>query len=88
MRNARFSAPLDAIFLNAGCTHPRAEWIAALSAQRSPGHSADGDDTRDSRRLRGGRDVKVTRKTAADVFDAEVVSRVGIYDCVGARGPG
>lgn len=75
--------PFDAIFVNAGCTHPRAEWLAALApggrlviplTVRMPGlpHSI-------------GAMVRVERRDPR--WPASIVSQVGIYDCANARDP-
>ena len=77
------AGPFDAIFVNAGCTHPRAEWLAALApggrlviplTARVPGlpHSI-------------GSMVRVDRRDPR--WPASIVSQVGIYDCVNARDP-
>ncbi|HEY6177941.1 MAG TPA: methyltransferase domain-containing protein [Kofleriaceae bacterium] len=76
--------PFDAIFVNAGCTKPRAEWLAAVAPGgrmvipltiRIPGplvHGIGGMFRLD----RGEPRWAVT-----------YVSQVGIYDCVNARDP-
>src|SRR5215468_7523166 len=77
------AGPFDAIFVNAGCTHPRAEWLAALApggrlviplTARVPGlpHSI-------------GSMVRADRRDPR--WSASIVSQVGIYDCVNARDP-
>lgn len=75
--------PFDAIFVNAGCTHPRSEWLAALApggrmviplTVHFPGlpHEVGGMlrlDRRDPR------------------WPARIVSQVGMYPCSNARDP-
>jgi protein-L-isoaspartate(D-aspartate) O-methyltransferase len=70
----------NALFVNAGCTHPRAAWLDGLAvggrlllpltSQASPQHSS-------------GILVRVGRETTT--FSAEIVSRISIFDCEGAR---
>lgn len=75
--------PFDAIFVNAGCTHPRTEWLAALApggrlviplTARAPGlpHSI-------------GSMVRAERRDPR--WPASIVSQVGMYECVNARDP-
>ncbi|HEX3760015.1 MAG TPA: methyltransferase domain-containing protein [Kofleriaceae bacterium] len=77
------AGPFDAIFVNAGCTQPRTEWLAALApggrlmiplTMRVPGlpHSI-------------GSMVRVERRDPR--WPASIVSQVGIYDCANARDP-
>lgn len=73
----------DAVFVNAGCTHPRAEWLDSLkvggrlilpltAAKSSPSGAV-------------GVMVKIRRSDAA--FEVSFISMVAIYHCVGARDP-
>jgi protein-L-isoaspartate(D-aspartate) O-methyltransferase len=72
----------DALFVNAGCTHPRPEWLDGLAgggrllipltARVTPQHSS-------------GVLVRVVREPAG--FTAGITSRISIFDCVGARDP-
>lgn len=75
--------PFDAIFVNAGCTHPRTEWLAAVApggrlviplTLRLPvmRHAVGGMFRLERREPRWG---------------AQMVSPVGIYDCANARDP-
>jgi protein-L-isoaspartate(D-aspartate) O-methyltransferase len=77
------AGPFDAIFVNAGCTHPRAEWLAALApggrlviplTARMPGlpHSI-------------GAMLRAERRDPR--WPAHIVSQVGMYDCTNARDP-
>jgi protein-L-isoaspartate(D-aspartate) O-methyltransferase len=77
------AGPFDAIFVNAGCTHPRAEWLAALApggrlviplTSRVPGlpHSI-------------GSMLRAERRDPR--WPASIVSQVGMYDCTNARDP-
>jgi protein-L-isoaspartate(D-aspartate) O-methyltransferase len=74
----------DAMFINAGCTHPRPEWLAALApggrlviplTMHIPGmpHSV-------------GVMLRTERREGAR-WPAKVVTPVGIYDCENARNP-
>lgn len=74
---------VDAIFVNAGATHPRAEWLNAL---RLGGRLLlPLTYTADSLDQSSGGMLKVTRTQRG--FDARFISRVGIFPCVGARDP-
>jgi protein-L-isoaspartate(D-aspartate) O-methyltransferase len=75
--------PFDAIFVNAGCTHPRLEWLAALApggrlviplTVRVPGlpHNL-------------GAMLRAERRDPR--WPARVLSQVGMYDCTNARDP-
>jgi protein-L-isoaspartate(D-aspartate) O-methyltransferase len=69
---------LDALFINAGATHPLPVWLDAL---------AEGGRLvlmLTASRV-GGIVMKVTRRTNA--YDAVFVSTVGVYPCEGARDP-
>lgn len=77
------AGPFDAIFVNAGCTHPRLEWLAALApggrlviplTVRVPGlpHGVGGM-------------VRTERRDPR--WPARIVSQVGMYDCSNARDP-
>ncbi len=81
--------PFDAIFINAGCTHARPEWLAALArggrlvlplTVHVPGLSHGvGVMTLLSRpSAEPGRDRR---------WPARTLSQVSVYDCVGARDP-
>jgi protein-L-isoaspartate(D-aspartate) O-methyltransferase len=76
--------PFDAIFVNAGCTHPRAEWLAALA----PGGRLVIPLTAGVPGLphRIGSMVRADRRDPR--WPASIVSQVGIYDCANARDPG
>ena len=73
----------DAIFINAGCTHPRSEWLDALS---------DGGRmivpltvTLPDRPAGSGAGVMMKICRAGATWPAEPLSAVDIFDCVGAR---
>jgi protein-L-isoaspartate(D-aspartate) O-methyltransferase len=74
--------PFDAMFINAGCTHPRPEWLAALAlggrlviplTMHIPGKPHGVGAMLRVERVDGGR------------WPAAVVTAVGIYDCENAR---
>lgn len=75
--------PTDAIFINAGATHPRAIWLDSLRlggrllVPLTVTEDADGGG--------GGRVLKVTRQLRG--FTACFISGVGIFSCVGGRDP-
>jgi protein-L-isoaspartate(D-aspartate) O-methyltransferase len=74
----------DAILVNAGCTRPRDAWLAALG----PGGRLVLPLTTPVPGMPHGVGamVKIVRGAAGtDVWPASLVSRVGIYDCAGAR---
>jgi protein-L-isoaspartate(D-aspartate) O-methyltransferase len=72
----------DVIFVNAGATHPRPEWLAALA----PGGRLLLPLTAHVPQvLRHGVGMVVCAERRGDRWPARVVSPVGIYDCVGAR---
>lgn len=73
----------DAIFVNAGATHPRAEWLKAL---RAGGRlMMPLTSTVDSLDHSSGGMLKITHKQSG--YAAQFVSEVGIFPCVGARDP-
>jgi protein-L-isoaspartate(D-aspartate) O-methyltransferase len=69
---------LDALFINAGATHPLHGWLDALA----PGGRFVLPVTAENR---WGIVVKLTRRGAG--FDAACIGNVGIYPCDGARDP-
>ena len=75
--------PSDAIFINAGATHPRAMWLDALR----PGGRllVPLTVTKDSEHGGGGLVLKVTRQPGG--FTARFISEVGIFSCSGGRDP-
>ena len=75
--------PTDAIFINAGATHPRAIWLDSL---RLGGRLlVPLTVTEDTDGGGGGRVLKVTRQLRG--FTACFISGVGIFSCVGGRDP-
>ena len=73
----------DAIFVNAGCTHPRSEWLDALAdggrlvlplTATFPGGPSG-----------AGLMLKIRRDGAT--WPVELISQVQIFDCAGARDP-
>lgn len=70
---------VDALFINAGCTHPRQAWLDALRPGGRMIIPLTADDGRGAmflvRRLEGAR------------WSARVLSSVAIYPCVGSRDP-
>ena len=77
------SGSSDAVFINAGATHPKATWLDSL---RPGGRllvpltvSENGDPGG------GGHVLKITRKPRG--FMACFISEVGIFSCIGARDP-
>ena len=75
--------PTDAIFINAGATHPRPNWLDSL---RLGGRllvplTASGSPTA----IGWGAVLKVTRENEG--FAASFVSRAGIFPCLGTRDP-
>ena len=73
----------DAVFINAGATHPRAMWLDALR----PGGRllVPLTVTKDSEHGGGGLVLKVTRQPGG--FTARFISEVGIFSCSGGRDP-
>jgi len=75
--------PTDAIFINAGATHPRAIWLDSL---RLGGRLlVPLTVTEDTDGGGGGRVLKVTRQERG--LTAFFISEVGIFSCVGGRDP-
>jgi len=77
------TGPFDAMFINAGCTHPRSEWLAALApggrlviplTVRLPARSHS-----------VGSMLRAERRDPR--WPAHIVSQVGMYDCTNARDP-
>lgn len=76
--------PSDAIFINAGATHPRAIWLDSL---RLGGRLlVPLTVTKDSEGGGGGLVLKVTRQSEG--LTACFISEVGIFSCAGGRDPG
>jgi protein-L-isoaspartate(D-aspartate) O-methyltransferase len=74
--------PAAAIFINAGCTHPRSEWLDALDEGGRlvfPLTASIEGAT--------GPGVMLKIRRAGGAWPVEVVSAVGIFDCAGARDP-
>ena len=71
----------DAIFLNAGCTRPRAEWLDALAS----GGRLIMPFTTTIPNMPHGVGAMVLLTRIASGWRASVVSRVGMYDCSNAR---
>jgi protein-L-isoaspartate(D-aspartate) O-methyltransferase len=73
----------DAIFINAGATHPRAIWLDSLR----PGGRlvVPLTVTKDSEDGGGGLVLKITRQPRN--FMARFISQVGIFSCAGGRDP-
>ena len=75
--------PTDAIFINAGATHPRAIWLDSL---RLGGRLlVPLTVTEDTDGGGGGRVLKATRQPRG--LTACFISEVGIFSCVGGRDP-
>jgi len=77
------TGPFDAIFVNAGCTHPRAEWLAALA----PGGRLVIPLTIHVPALAHSMGIMLRAERRDPRWPASVVSPVGIYDCANARDP-
>lgn len=75
--------PFDAIFVNAGCTHPRPEWLAALA----PGGRMIIPLTIHVPGLPHGVGGMLRTERRDPRWPAEIVSQVGMYDCTNARDP-
>jgi len=75
--------PFDAIFVNAGCTHPRTEWLAALA----PGGRLVIPLTLHMPVLPHGVGGMFRLERSEPRWLARMVSPVGIYDCANARDP-
>src|SRR5205085_5255685 len=73
----------DAIFINAGATHARPEWLAALR----PGGRMVLPLTVDLPNFPHGIGVMLRLDHQDDRWTVRVVSQVRIYDCAGARDP-
>jgi protein-L-isoaspartate(D-aspartate) O-methyltransferase len=74
-------APVDAIVVSAGATHPQGCWLDALAPGGKLLMPLTGE--------RGwGRMLLVTRAAAGDGLAARLVGGVGIYHCAGARDAG
>jgi protein-L-isoaspartate(D-aspartate) O-methyltransferase len=73
--------PSDAIFINAGATHPRAIWLDAL--RRGGRLLVPLTVTKDSEDGGGGLVLKVTHQPGG--FTARFISEVGIFSCSGGR---
>jgi len=70
----------DAIFVNAGATHPLPEWLDSLEA----GGRLLLPITIETRKdMGGGFMLRITRGEQS--YDAEIISVVGIFHCAGAR---
>jgi protein-L-isoaspartate(D-aspartate) O-methyltransferase len=77
----RPDAPVDAVVVSAGATHPQACWLDALAPGGRLLFPLTGE--------RGwGRMVLVTRTPAGEGLAARLVGGVGIYHCAGARDAG
>jgi protein-L-isoaspartate(D-aspartate) O-methyltransferase len=75
----------DVIYVNAGATHARREWLAAL---RPGGRLVIPLTMHVPQFPRHGVGAVVAIEHAGERWPLRVVSPVGIYDCVGARDPG
>jgi protein-L-isoaspartate(D-aspartate) O-methyltransferase len=81
------SAPtgmFDAIFVNAGCTFARPEWLAALA---DAGRIVLPLTVHFPQWPAGGVGVMLHAQRNGDGWSARVFSQVGIYDCTNARDP-
>jgi len=78
------TGPFDAIFVNAGCTHPRPEWLAALA----PGGRMVIPLTIHVPSMPLGVGAMLRLERGEPRWPARVISPVGIFDCVNARDPG
>jgi len=74
----------DVIYVNAGATHARREWLAA---QRPGGRLVIPLTIHTPQFPQSGVGVVVAIEHAGERWPLRVVSPVGIYDCVGARDP-
>jgi hypothetical protein len=74
------SAPLNAIYVNAGATHPAANWLDALNDGGRLVFPLSGSGAN-----RFGVSLLVTR--LKDMFSAKAVGYCGFIDCVGATDP-
>lgn len=76
--------PYDAMFINAGCTHPRLEWLAALA----PGGRLVIPLTLHLPNLPHGVGGMLRAERRDPRWPAHIISQVGMYDCSNARDPG
>ncbi len=74
--------PSDAIFVNAGATHPRDAWLDSLRVDGRLMLPLTAVDSLDH--TRGGM-LKITRRQRG--YAARFISKVGIFPCTGARDP-
>lgn len=77
------AGPFDAIFVNAGCTRPRAEWLAALA----PGGRMVIPLTIQMPGLPHGVGAMLRLDRGDGRWPAKVISQVGMYPCSNARDP-
>jgi protein-L-isoaspartate(D-aspartate) O-methyltransferase len=77
------AGPFDAIFVNAGCTHPRAEWLAALA----PGGRLVIPLTTHVPGLPHSIGAMLRAERRDPRWPASIVSQCGMYDCTNARDP-
>ncbi|HEX8108420.1 MAG TPA: methyltransferase domain-containing protein [Kofleriaceae bacterium] len=77
------AGPFDAIFVNAGCTHPRPDWLAALA----PGGRLVIPLTVSLPGLMHSMGAMVRAERRDPRWPAAVVSPCGIYHCTNARDP-
>jgi protein-L-isoaspartate(D-aspartate) O-methyltransferase len=77
------AGPFDAIFINAGCTHPRLEWLAALV----PGGRLVIPLTMHFPTMPHGIGGMLRVERRDPHWPVKLVSQVGIYDCSNARDP-
>jgi protein-L-isoaspartate(D-aspartate) O-methyltransferase len=75
--------PFDAIFVNAGCTHARPEWLAALV----PGGRLVIPLTIHLPVMPLGIGIMLRLERRDPRWPAQIVTQVGIYDCANARDP-
>ncbi len=75
--------PFDAMFVNAGCTFARPEWLAALA----PGGRLVLPLTIHLPSMPHGIGIMLRLERLTDRWSARTISQVGIYDCAGAREP-
>ena len=75
--------PFDAMFINAGCTHPRPEWLAALA----PGGRLVIPLTIHFPGLPHGVGAMLRAERRDPRWPVRIVSQVGIYPCSNARDP-
>jgi protein-L-isoaspartate(D-aspartate) O-methyltransferase len=77
-----FAAPFDAIFVNAGCTFARPEWLAATRRIVLPVtiHLSQA-------KLGVGLMLRADREADSTRWAARLITQVSIYDCCNARDP-